>query len=335
MNFNAVGDGARYLSQARQNTQLKTKLNTLAAQLSSGEVKDKVKKLGGDTIYFSAIDHSLRTLSAKLVRNRETTNLLGAMQRTLDGFDNQRAALAETLTKVTRDSPQVQIDDAARGAVGRFGTLVNTLNTEFAGRRLFAGTAVDQPALAPPADMLADLVTAIGGATDFATIEAAVDAWFDDPAGGFATMGYLGDTGAGITRRLDETTVATIEARADNPELRNTLKGAAIAAIAHQLPGLDKATKSELLFQGGIRLQSAAALVVDVQSRLGFLESEVARITTLQTAEEAGLTLARNDIANDDPFATASALQEVQVQLETHYQLTARLSQLSLATFLR
>ncbi len=335
MNFHSVGDGAQYLTQSRTNTRLKTQLNTLAAQLSSGEIKDKAKVLGGDTIRFSAIDHGLRVLTSELTRNQETANLLTVMQRSLDTLNDQRAALGEIQTKITRDSTSVQIDDTARTAVARFATMVNTLNTEFAGIRLFAGTAVDQPALAPPDDMLADLVTAVGGATDYATIETTVNTWFDDPAGGYMTTAYLGDAGDELTRRLDEQSVIAIEARADNAEIRETLKGAALGALADLIPGLDKSTKATLLFEGGIRLQTSAALVVDVQARLGFHEAEIERVATAQLAEQTGLTIARNEIANDDPFETGSALQAVQVQLETHYQMTARLSQLTLANFLR
>jgi len=335
MNFGSIGDGARYLTMSRDNFRLKTELNTLSAQLSSGEVKDKAKVLKGDTIRFSAIDHSLRTVESKLIRNRETASLLTTMQRSLDAFDAQRGALGETLVKITRDSPQVQLENAALTAIGRFGTMVNTLNTEFAGRRLFAGAATDQRALISADDMLADLVTAIGGATDTATIQTAVDTWFDDPAGGYMTVAYQGDTGDPLTRRLDEATVLTLEARADNTEIRETLKGAALGALSELLTGLTTETKADLLFDGGIRLQTAAALVVNVQASMGFLEEEVERVTTAQIAEQTGLSIARNEVANDDPFETAAALQSVQVQLETHYQMTARLSQLSLANFLR
>jgi flagellar hook-associated protein 3 FlgL len=331
----SIGDGAQFLTQSRQNTRLKTELNTLAAQLSSGEIKDKAKALGGDTARFSAIDYGLKTIFSKIARNRETAITLSTMQRTLDVVNDQRVALSETLTKITRDSPQNQIDAAGRGAVSRFETLVNSLNTEVGGRRLFAGNAVDQPALAPPADILANLVTAVGPTTDFEAIETIVDTWFDDPAGGFMTTAYLGDTGDATTRRLDDATVITIEARADNVEVRETLKAAALAALADQVPGLSKTTTANLLFEGGIRLQSAATSLVDVQARLGFLENEIERVTTTQTAEQTALNIARNEIANDDPFETASALQAIQIQLETHYQMTARLSQLSLAQFLR
>ena len=329
-----IGDGVRYLQQSLANTRIKSELNRLADQLSNGEIKDKAKALNGDTVRFSAIDHSLKVIDAGLVRNRETALMLGAMQRTLDGINEQRGDLVETLTKVTPESSSVQIDQSARSAAERFDTLVNTLTTEVAGKRLFAGTTVNQPALAQSDIMITDLVTSIGGATDFATIAAVVDSWFDDPGGGFETIGYLGDTGAPMSRRLDETRDVSIPARADNPEIRAVLKGTALAALADVLPGLQKGTRAELLFQGGLQLQSATSGVVGVQAQLGFLEGEVEQVITHQSAETSALGQIRNDLVNDDPFETASALQAVQIQLETHYQMTARLSQLSLANYI-
>ncbi len=334
MTVTSIGDSARYLSQALANTNLKSELNRLSAQLSDGEIADKAKALNGDTIRFSAIDHSLKTLDTAIVRNQETALMLGAMQRTLDGINRQRTEMVETLTKITRESSSVQIDQSARNASERFATMVNTLNTEAAGRRLFAGTAVNQPALASADVMIADIITAIGGATDFAAIETAVDAWFDTPGGGFETVGYLGDAGAPLSRRLDETRSASITARADNPEIREVLKGAALAALAEEVPGLPRDTRTDLLFQGGLRLQSAGSDLIGVQAQLGFLEGEVERVITFQNAEETALGQIRNDLVNDDPFETASALQAVQIQLETHYQMTARLSRLSLANYI-
>lgn len=335
MNLNTTGDGAQFLIQSRTNTRLKTQLNTLAEQLSSGKIKDTAKALGGNTQAFSAIAHSLQIADSKLSRNRETASLLTTMQRSLDSLDAQRAALSEILVKITPETPEVQINDAARNANARFGTMINTLNAEHAGRRLFAGNAVNQPALIPAEDMLADLVTAIGGATDAVAIKAAVDTWFDDPAGGFMSTAYQGDSGGAMSRRLDDATQVEITPRADHPDIRETLKGAALGALADLLPGLDKAAKTDLLFEGGIKLHAAADRVVGLQADLGYVEGEVERVTAAQVAEQAGLTRAYNDIANADPFETATALQEAQVQLETHYQMTARLSQLSLANFLR
>lgn len=334
MTLTSIGDGARYLAQSLANTQIKSELNRLSAQLSDGEIADKAKALNGDTVRFSAIDHSLKTLDAAILRNRETGLMLGVMQRTLDGINDQRSEMVETLTKITRDSPKVQLDQSARNAVERFGTMVSTLNTEVAGKRLFAGTAVNQTALAEADVMIADMITSIGGATDFATIETVVNSWFDDPGGGFETVGYLGDTGSPMARRLDETRNASITARADNTEIRAVLKGAALAALAEEIPGLSQNTRADLLFQGGLQLQTAGSDLVGVQAQLGFLEGEVERVISFQSAEETAFSQIRNDLVNDDPFETASALQAVQTQLETHYQMTARLSRLSLANYI-
>lgn len=330
----SLGDGARYLSQSLTNTRLRTELDTLSTQLSDGEIKDKAAALRGDTVRFSAIDHNLKILDAAVARNRETGLLLGAMQRTLEGVNDQRSDLAETLVKITPQSSLVQVDQSARNAADRFGSMVNSLNAEFAGTRLFAGTAVNQAALASADDMMADILAAVGGATDFATIEATVSSWFDDPGGGFETIGYTGDTGDPLARRVDETRNLTITARADNAEMRAVLKGAALAAIADEVPTLPRDTRADLLFQGGLQLQSAGMGLVGVQAQLGFQEAEVERMITFQTAEETALGQIRNDLVNDDPFETASALQAVQIQLETHYQMTARLSRLTLAEYI-
>jgi flagellar hook-associated protein 3 FlgL len=45
--------------------------------------------------------------------------------------------------------------------------------------------------------------------------------------------------------------------------------------------------------------------------------------------------MARSDIVSVDPFEVATELQNLQVQLETIYTITARLSGLSLTKYLR
>jgi flagellar hook-associated protein 3 FlgL len=52
------------------------------------------------------------------------------------------------------------------------------------------------------------------------------------------------------------------------------------------------------------------------------------------TAQETGLQMAINDLVSADPFDTATRLQSVQLQLETHYSVVGRLSQLSLLRYI-
>ena len=335
MNISSLGDGMQQFQLQRQNTSLKTTLNTLAQQLSSGEYADRVKANNGDTARLSAVDNRLKVLSALKFSSTETQLTLSATQTALSHLDRQRSAMSDPLILINGESTQLQMTEAARSSRDRFEGMIATLNTRQGDNSLFAGTAVHQAPLTSPDIILNDIVTQIGTATDTSDIIAAIDTWFDDPAGGFATLAYTGDTGGPVTRRLDNQTQIEIDARADDPALKQVLRGAVYAAVTAELGGLDRRTQSELLFAGGVQLQTAASDLAQVQARLGFAEGEVERFAEIQSAEQATLNIARNLLTQADPFETATKLQAIQTQLETHYAMTARLSRLSLAEYLR
>jgi hypothetical protein len=64
MNFASIGDAMQQFQLSRHNTSLKTSINTLATELSSGEKSDKVKAANGDTARFSAIDNRVKVLTS-------------------------------------------------------------------------------------------------------------------------------------------------------------------------------------------------------------------------------------------------------------------------------
>jgi flagellar hook-associated protein 3 FlgL len=335
MIFPSLGDGALSFQLSRQNNDLKTGLNRLSGELSSGEVSDRTRALGGDTSRFSGISHSLKILDTFRQATRETAQNLSAVQTTLSAFDGKRASLAADFLTVSESSPSYQVDEVSRKATTAFRDLVGTLNTRVADRTLLGGAAVDQTALASPDAMLADIAASVGPTTILNDIVAAVDTWFDDPAGGFATMGYTGDSGDRPSRALNETANVTLDARADDPAIRDVLKAAALASLADSMVNLAPQSKGALVFESGVRMQTAATGVAQLQSRVGFAEQEVERTSVENSARHAVLSAQYNDNIGADPFDTASALQSLQIQLETHYAMTARLSRLSLVEYLR
>lgn len=335
MNFSSIGDGVQQFQLQRQNTAIKTTLNRLTNELSSGNASDLIKANNGDTAKFSAVDNRLKVLSSLKFLTAETQLTLSTTQAALSNLDTQRGALADPLILINKESTDLQVTEAARASRDRFDGLIQTLNTRVGDDSLFAGKAVNDAAFTSSDIMIADVVAQIGGATDTATIMAAIDTWFDDPAGGFATVAYTGDTGDQVVRRLDNTTQVTLDARADDPGIKEVLKGAVYASIASEMGGLDKQTKAELLFAGGVQLQGAASDLAQVQGRLGYVEGEVERFSAAHSSEQAALNIARNLMTQADPFETATELQAIQTQLETHYAMTARLSRLSLAEYLR
>jgi flagellar hook-associated protein 3 FlgL len=335
MNFASLGDGMQHFHLQRNNTALKTALNSLTGQLSSGEVSDKVKASGGDTARFNAIDNRLKVLDSFSQSIKETQQTLSTTQVLLDNFDSKRDAMTGSLLIIIPDSSDFQIEEASRAARNSFDGLVSTLNTRLGDESLFSGTAVNQAALTSPAVMLADIVTQIGGSTDFNVITATVNTWFDDPAGGFVILGYQGDLGVQPERHLDNDTRIKLGVRADDAGIKAVLKGAVLAAIGQELSGLDKRTQAALLFEGGLQLQSAADDIAQVKGRIGYFEGEVERIAISQSSEISALSLARNLITQADPFEVATELKAVQLQLETHHAMTARLSRLNLVEYLR
>ncbi len=330
----SVGDMAQQFISMRSGGAIKSELSHLAESLSTGQVTDITRHLNGETTRFAGINHSLSQLDAYGQAANEAQQGLTGMQTVLGRVDNLRAETSAQLLLVGGTSTSAQIDEAARAARGTFDTMVNALNTRVADRSLMGGADVTSAPLAAADDMIADLQTAIGGATDQASITAAINTWFDDPAGGFATMGYQGDTGPAPEKRVSEDKSLTIDARADDPAIRDTLKAAAFAALAHELSGLDTNTKSSLLREAGTGLFAAASGLVGLQSRVGDMQASVEQTTTGINAQRTTLEIAKNDLISADPFDTASKLQSVQLQLETHYSVTARLSQLSLLGYI-
>ncbi len=329
-----VGDLAQHFITTRNGSAIKSELSMLAESLSTGQVTDVVQHLGGKTAQYSGINHSLAQLNSYAATARETAQSLATMQTMLGQIQAEGDATSNQLLLLSNSSSETQVTEAARAARPTFDTMVSLLNGRVADRALFGGAQVDAVPLASADDMITSIQLAIGGATTQAAISAAIDTWFDDPAGGFAMMGYQGDTGPAVQKRLSENTTLAIDARADDPAIKASLKSAALAAITHEMSGLDVGTRSALLQEAGIGLFAATSGLVAVQARVGFVEESVARTQTETAAQTTALEIAKNDHISADPFDTASRLQAMQLQLETHYAVTARLSQLSLLSYM-
>ncbi|MBL4813788.1 MAG: hypothetical protein JKX69_15850 [Rhodobacteraceae bacterium] len=184
--------------------------------------------------------------------------------------------------------------------------------------------------------MLTDLRAAItaSGAVTVNDIIAEVDAWFA-PGGDFDTAGYLGDLGDLVTRRIGEDTEITFEARADDPVLREVMAATALIALAADNAGtLPAGSGAQIVSEASERLLSTGSGMATLQGRVGQEEARVEEAKARLNAEVGAMSIMYNDMISADPFDTATALQEVQNQLEMHYALTSRLSELTLTRYL-
>ena len=336
MAISMIGDMRQHFLTTRHNTSLKNELNTLVQELTSGEKNDLTSHLGGDQTALAGLDRQLQMLGQFAQSNAETGQFLSTMQTALSGVENHRETASTALLSINTSSTMSQIENAAEVAHGSFEAVVQTLNLRSGDRAMFGGNSLDSNPMADPDVMMTALQNAVAGLTSATNVDAAVDAWFDTPAGGFETVGYLGDTAGYITRSSGAEQTVEIGVRADDQAIRDTLKALAKGALAgdSSLTLGDEARQS-LQEQAGVDLLTQASELTNIQARIGHVEQRVEQATVLMSAQTSSYSIARNELVAADPFETATLLQSVQLQLETHYTLTARLSRLSLTEYLR
>ncbi|SLN32176.1 flagellin [Pseudooctadecabacter jejudonensis] len=335
MSFSTLGDMRQSFQINQTSVRLKSQLDTLVSELTSGQKEDLTQHLGVQQSQVTGLDRKLDLLDRFAASNTQTGQTLTAMQSVLSTLEDQRLSASNALLPINVSSTPQQVSTAAQNARLSFEATIEGLNTRLGAQTLFAGTSVNSPALGDPGTILAAINATVAGASTVGEVEARIDAWFDDPAGGFESIAYLGGTENQI-KPVDENEDATISLRADDSMVRDLLKALTKGLIVDETSlSLSRAEKQDLQQRAGIDLVSVSADLANTQARLGQIESQVEEASVRIAAQQTSFGMARNDLVQADPFETATRLDALQVQLETHYTLTARLSRLSLTEYLR
>lgn len=335
MTVTSIGDLARGYVLRSRNTALNQTLTRLTKEVASGRTSDPAARLNGHFSYLSQIEHDLTVAASYGAGAKEVQISASTMQAALGQIGEMTDELLGTLTIAATGAGPTDITSVASDARGTVESTIAALNSSVAGRHLFSGAAVDRPALAEADILLSELRSSMAGAVSPADARAAADAFFDTPGGGFETLVYGGSTTSLAPVQLGAGESADLNLRADHVAFRETLKNAALVALADD-PGLalDEGARRGLFGDALDGLLSARDAQVVVRADLGFAEERIARASTRVEAEISGLQIARNELLEVDPFEAATELEAVQLQLETLYTVTARTSRLSLVNFL-
>lgn len=338
MNNVSLGDMAQAFILRRHNTDMKAQLQRLTAEMGSGQKADLAEAVSGDFKGLAGIDHSLSALNAYKTATSEATLFTGALQSALETVQQLASDLAPTLASAGTSGGTIHVNAAAVDARQKLHSAVSALNVQIGDRYLLSGAATDKKPVADAQDILNALTTAIAGQVTATGVITTITNWFDAPAGG---GGYLDTVYGGSTIPLAPFAIGANEAAsmtitASDDTLRGTLKGLALAAMVAEgaLPG-DTLGRALLLETAGHTLFTANTDLAALRGNLGSTEGHISDISARNQAETSALEIARSDIIAADPFTTANELEAVKTRLETLYTLTARLSRLSLADYLR
>ncbi len=336
MNFLSVGDLALTFQNRRHVVQFKSDLARLSQELATGQKSDLSTVSGGDFMPITTLERALKANGAHGTSISEATMFAATMQASLEFIQTGSAELGPALLMAGNSEHPMMITTATADAITKFDSVVSALNTQVAGRYAFSGMATDSPALAPAADILAALQVAISGQVTATGIEAAVDAWFDTPGGGFETVGYTGSSTPLADFRLSDSDSGGLKITGADPEIREVLKGYALAALVGQgALNANVTERAALTRRAGEKVLSADSVLAVLRAEVGTAQAHFEQAATRNAAEKSALEIARSDLTAIDPYRAATEMEATRAQLETLYSLTVRMSRLSLAEFMR
>lgn len=336
MYYLTFGDLASAFQNRRMTGQAKQDLARLTQELSSGRKSDVGVGTTGDYMPLVGLQRSISAINAYATNIAEADLFATTMQTALDVVQTHGDELSSALLTAGNSQNAAMIRATAADATNRFEAVISAFNAKIADRYAFAGTAVDQPALADAQVILADLTASVAGQTTAAGIEAVLDTWFDTVGGSFDTIAYTGATQTLAPIRIGEGENVNFRQRADDAEIRAVLKSFAAAALVDQgvLSG-NITEQAALTRRSGEMILSAQSGLSVMRAAIGSSQARIASVSDMNAATLHALQMARSDIVSADPFRAASDLQATQTQLETIYAVTARLSRLSLTEYLR
>jgi flagellar hook-associated protein 3 FlgL len=329
----AVGDASMTNILARQGADLRGQVQRAAQEVATGRHADIGKVMRGDMAPLMAVDASLSRLAAYKTNTTDAAFHAAAQQSALSGLSQLASGITTTLMG-SRDFPTpAQVAATAADARGRLASAVGLINSQASGRAVFSGVATNAVPLGSVEDMLTALETAAVVATTAGQVEAAVNGWFADPLG----FGAFYQGGAALSAApIAPGETADLSTTAMDPAIRDTLAGFAMAALIDRgmLAGnLDE--RARLAQTAGLTLHRTEDARITLAARIGTVEAQIEAARTRNSAEETSLGILRSDIGSVDPYEAATRLETIRAQLESLYLVTARVSRLSLAEYLR
>ncbi|MFN3525226.1 MAG: hypothetical protein ACK4YU_03980 [Paracoccus sp. (in: a-proteobacteria)] len=338
MSMQSVGDQARSFALQLASNRLKLTVATLTQEIASGEVADLGHRLQGNGGVLTGIEARIAAIT-QFQRNATDAGIFSdGVQNLLEGIRRDTANIGVELASDPFGSDGFGPDGRATEVATVFETVIQRLNSSAGGRFVMGGLATDSPPVSPAAEITDHLMVATSGLATATAIALAVSDWFDAPVGGggYLDHAYSGTLGTPLRIPVAEGTTVAISTSAASPEIRDMLKGLAMAAVLDRgaLPG-DPEQKRQLMILAGQSLYAADRGLIGEMGRVGLTQKFIEQASTSNSTALSLLSVTRNDMRSADPFETAAALTEVQNQLEALYAVTARLSKLKLVDFLR
>ncbi len=330
-----IGDMSRQLMLSRQTTRMKQSLSTLSQEISTGIVRDKIRHVNGDVTMLASLEQKIAASELQKSLSDSLQTILGGQQMVLGNMQADAERIAFDTLSMNDVTNMAQISRFISNFRAGFDNAVDVLNTKLAGRSLFAGDVGNEPALAPAGVILSELRSAMPAGLDASGLSDFVDTWFAE-GNGFDTYGYVGGERISGAVALGSGINVNPNTTADHEAFRVTLAGYAKAALLAENEILnDPGDRRELVQKAALTVAMGASKIIDLSARIGMDEERTSIASVRAGNELSALSIARSELISADPHETAMKLEHVMTQLDLIFSITARMSRLSLADYLR
>lgn len=319
----------RMIADLRQNADIARQ------EAVTGRLADPARARGGRVSDLTGIERAMGTVTQygeilDLAESR--ASVIQASLDTLRSLAVELHASGTTAIAANGGVASATVSAAARQALT---AAISALNVSFAGRGLFSGDGGGGAIVAAEAVFSASLSVIEAGPTS-GTAYANLTFEFAAAGGLFEAAFYTGGNGDAPASEIAEGERVAFAPRADAAPFRTLLRDiASLAAAFDPASAIADGERRGLAERAVDGLRNVVGDLAALSGRVGAAEERMAAVRAQHGAASAALTRAYNALAGRDQFEAAAELTQLEAQLETTYLTTARLSNLSLASFLR
>ncbi len=336
MQYTSVGDLAHSYSMRSHSTRIKQEFIRLSETLASGQHTDMSKQLRGEFSGLASVERSIEKLSSFRTTASETKTLLETAQIALETFQDLGTEMGPSLITAGNSAHPAILRTTSNDAAQKMDSAVSALNVRIADRSVFSGRATDMPALISASEMLEEIHTLVAGLSDVQDVLNTVETWFTASGGGYETFAFKGSSTTLAPIPVSEDEQVQFDVTAEAEAVRSSLQAFALAAISVDLPLISgNAEQASLMKEAGELMLTSQSDVAILRADIGAMEAYTEGAHVRNEAALSTFKIMQTELYSADPYETATQLEIAQTQLEAVYTLTARISRLSLADYLR
>jgi flagellar hook-associated protein 3 FlgL len=337
--INRIATSNAYLERNNQVDLMTSQMNNLTNEISSGKITDPAGQLGAQApvLYQLQYDNDQQT---------ELQTSITAAGQQLTATQNALTSVGSTVsTMVTaalqgQDTASSDLTTLASDAQSAVPQVIDLLNTQYAGQALFSGHDGSDLPMADAATVstamqgvLSAQVAAKGAPLTAADVPALITALEAVPVN--STAFTANDDHQAVQVATGATARTSYNVSADQPVFQNMVTAMSMMSLLNApSTQLDASAQQALLTQASNMLSQSQTDLTNTQGTLGVTQAQLISATSIQQSAADATSQQITQMETIDPYSASQQLDALQTQLQSSYEVSSRISQMSFVNYM-